>query len=235
MHAQPGATTIPTTTATRRKVRFSLRGLILATAMLCTVASHVMTSWELRRVRQEARRLRDELGYLTVTDPNEVHAVALAPEAGYATKHWRWRLHLPADRKFRVCYKFAGLPVEGLPDDNDGFFDDVAGEMSLAASAVREPTGSWRLVLHYDSPRNPYPQTRTQTIENDGWLAEDASMSWSQAGAKTTESVEPGEPMVLLRLRRSKAVTFAGGGTGQTVEANPTEGLMLWIEEVHRR
>jgi hypothetical protein len=200
---------------------------------LCAVVSHVLTSLQLRELRKEARGLRDELGYLTITDRDKLHAIALAPEEGYASKRWRWRLHFPEGRPFRVCYKFTDLPVEGIPDDGYEFFSDVSGELTFSAAAVREPTGGWRLVLHYQAPGAPYPETRTQIIPSDSWLAEDASMSWDQAGAQTTESVDEGEPMVLLRLRRSKTVNV-GGAAGVTVETEPTDGVMIWIEEEKR-
>jgi hypothetical protein len=190
-----------------RRVRFSLRALLLMTALLCTVASHTWTSYELHKLRQEAQRLRDELGYLTIKDGDLVHAIALAPEEGSTTKRWRWRLHLPPGRRFRLYYKFSELPVDGLPRGNDGFLEDLPGAATLTASAVREPTGAWRFVLHWDSARNPYGQTHMQAITPDKWLREDASLSWDLAGSDTTESVPQGEPMVLLRLRPSKIVT----------------------------
>ncbi len=218
--------------ASGRRVRFTLRELILMTALLCTVVSHVRTSYELQGLRQEARRLRDELGYLTIEDDAKVHAIALTPEQSYTAKRWRWRLHLPSGQRFRVVYKFSELPVEGLPRDNDGFFDDLPSETTLSASAVREPTGAWRFVLHYDKPLSPYGQTRIQAIAPDDWLKEDVSLSWDLAGSETTESVERGEPMVLLRLRPSKNIVTPGGMPGLTIDTEPTDGLMLWIEEV---
>jgi hypothetical protein len=55
-------------------------------------------------------------------------------------------------------------------------------------------------------------------------------MSWEQAGAQTTESVDAGQALVLLRLRRTATVNV-GGATGVTVDTNPTDGVMIWIEE----
>lgn len=231
MSSPATGTAAPAKTTRKRRMRFSLLALILVTALFCIVLSHVLTSRELYHVRQEAKRLRDELGYLTIADESKLHAIAIAAEEGYFSKRWRWRIYFPAGREYRVCHKFVDLPTDGIPDDNYEFFSDVAGEMTLAASAVREPDGSWRLVLHYNSPGGPYSQTRSQVIAGDAWLREDASMSWNQAGAETTDSVEPGEPMVLLRMRRVQSVTLPGGAQRQMVDANPTDGLMLWIEE----
>jgi hypothetical protein len=215
----------------RRRIRFSLRGLLVGTALLCAVVSHVLTSVALRQSRQEARLLRDELGYLTISDPDMLHAIALAPEEGYASKRWRWRLHFPPGRKFRVCYKFTEIPDEGISGDEYEFFsNDVGGESTLSASAVRDPSGGWKLVLNHEAPGSLQPQARWQVITNDSWLTDDASMSWDQAGAETTESVDAGEPLVLLRMRRTKSINV-GGTTGITVDSDPTDGVMIWIEE----
>lgn len=217
-------------TRRERRFRFSLRGLILVLALFCAVVSHVLTSVELRRVRNDARLLRDELGYLSVTDQRKLHVIAVAPDLGYTTKRWRWRVHFPEGRRFRVCYKFTELPMDGIPNDMYEFFNDVQGEVTINASAVRDPGDRWKFVIGYEDKMN-LNQTRTQTIPNATWLADDASMSWSIAGDDGTVSVDIGNPLELLKLRRTKTVTSPTGGTGTTVETNPTDGIQLWIEE----
>ncbi len=82
-----------------------------------------------------------------------------------------------------------------------------------------------------------FTQTRTQVIPNGSWLTDDSSMSWSQAGSGTTESVEAGEPMILLRLRRTQEVRMRtlGGAKRYTVNPTPTDGIMVWIKEPKKR
>ena len=96
----------------------------------------------------------------------------------------------------------------------------------MNASAVRDQQGVWKLVLDCDNGPNI-----TMPLHDATWLEDDTSVTISQAGKRGTESVDPGKPLVLLRLRRSKKVEVAGKVIGQTVEMNPTDGMMLWIEE----
>jgi hypothetical protein len=234
MPPQIGDPAHPAALPARRRIRFSLRGLILVTALLCAIVSHVLTSVELHQVRREASRLRDELGYLTIGDKDKLHAIALASEEGHTARRWRWRLYFPAGRAFRVCYKFSDLPAEGIPNDNYEFFTGAPGELTFSASVVREPAGDWRLVLGAKSDDDPFRQVRTQVIPEAPWLTDSGAMSWSQAGESTTESVGAGEPLVLLRLRQTRQVTTPGGATGSAVDPKATDGVMIWIEEANQ-
>jgi hypothetical protein len=201
--------------------------------------SHVLTSYQLHQVRQEARRLRDELGYLTITDNRKLHAIGLASYEGFTSKSWRWRVHIPAGRRFRVCYSYEDIPEEGVPTDMYHFFDTVDGEFIFSASAVRDPAGAWSLAMgtRYDPVK--YPQSRWESLKslgrslpipNAAWLEDNLPMGWYSVGSRTTESVEIGEPLVMLRLRRQK-----GTHVTQTNDPNPTDGIMIWIEEVNSR
>ena len=47
--------------------------MLLVIALLATIAVHVHTSLKLRRAEYEAASLRNELGYLTISDPDQIH------------------------------------------------------------------------------------------------------------------------------------------------------------------
>ena len=98
-------------------------------------------------------------------------------------------------------------------------------------SAVPALDGTWKLVLDTKGAGGRFAQTYTQIIPHDSWLADDTSMSWSQAGEATTESVAVGEPVILLRLRRTKEVQTPGGAMDHTYDPDPTDGIMVWIQE----
>src|SRR6185436_9700166 len=150
----------------------------------------------------------------------------------HAERRWRWRLHFPSDRPFRVCCKFADLPESGVPQSGapggNQVLYDMKGDFTLNASAVKDQNGVWKLVLDCDNGPGI-----TMPIHGASLLEDDLSTTISQAGRRGTESVDPGKPLVLLRLRRSKKVEVNGKVIGQTVEMNPTDGIMLWVEEMN--
>jgi hypothetical protein len=214
-------------------MKFSIRDLLLVTVIVALTigwwVEHRAVSRlaeEKARTEQEVKQLRDQLGRLTVADEKKLHAIAIAPDLARVEKRWRWRLHFPSDRPFRVCCAFSGLPQSGVPAGDQVLYD-TKGEFTLNASAVKDQQGVWKLVLDCDTGPNI-----TMPIQNATWLDDNLSVTISQTGKRGTESVDPGKPLVLLRLRRSKNVEVGGKVIGQTVEMNPTDGIMLWVEEM---
>jgi hypothetical protein len=208
----------------KRGLRFSLRGLILVSALVCAVVSHVRTSLELRRTKEEAKLLRNELGYLTITNTDHVHAIAVAADEAWARKQWKWKLHLPEGRRFDIHCKTTDLPSSDLPSDRV-VLSGVTGDLTLSVSAVRSPKGEWQVVQQCDSGAN-----LTSPISNATWLEKDESATFDQTGKDFTKSVAPGEPLVLLRVRVAKKVPV-GGGMGVTMDPKPTDGIMVWVKE----
>lgn len=207
-------------------LRFSLRGLILVSALICAVVSHVRTSLELRRTMKEAELLRNELGYLTITNADHVHAIAVGTDEAWARKQWRWKLHLPEGRRFDIYSKTTDLPYSDIPNGNIAL-SGVTGDLTLSVPAIRNPKGEWQLVQQCDTGEN-----LALPIPNAAWLEKDESATFDQTGKNSTKSVVPGKSLVLLRVRVAKKVQVAGGGTGVTVDPNPTDGIMVWVKEV---
>jgi hypothetical protein len=211
-----------------RPSRFSLRGLILISALICAVVSHVRTSLELSQTKKEAEVLRNELGHLTITNANHVHAIAVGTDEAWAKKQWRWKLHLPEGRRFDICCKMSELSESDIPKGNV-MLSGVTGDLTLSVSAIRNPKGEWQLVQQCDTGEN-----LTSPISNSAWLEENQSATFDQTGKKSTKSVDPGEPLVLLRVRVAKKVPVAGGRMGVTMDPKPTDGIMVWVKEANR-
>jgi hypothetical protein len=92
----------------------------------------------------------------------------------------------------------------------------------LTVAVNRNHLGQWQLICD-DGKHNSamrLPEDKTQ------WLETTAGRGWRLAGKGATASVSQGDPLFLIRLRKSKEVN---GGT--TVDMNPTDGILVWISE----
>lgn len=59
------------------RVKFTVRQLLVAVAMLVLVVSNVVTSLEVWSLRETNLRLKDELGHLTISNDALVHVTKL--------------------------------------------------------------------------------------------------------------------------------------------------------------
>ena len=202
--------------------RFSMGTMLLVIALLATIASHVHTSLKLRRAEHEAASLRNELGYLTISDPDQIHALALPTFEGM---QWRWRIHLPSGNQYRIRWSAENIPADGLPKESS--YDDItfsrvpAEPFILTVALHRDHLGAWRIAWEHPEHNSSIPlkAPRTDCLETP------TGRGYQIAGKGETESADPDEPFVLVRVRRSKQVPG-----GVTVDPDPTDGVMVWIE-----
>lgn len=225
--------TEPTPPPVRRgPPRFSLRGLLLITAIVAIALSHWRTSHELRCVRTDLTTARNELHYIDAPDDDHLYAVELP---AYDSMVWRWRLQLPATGRYRIAWALSSeIPESGMPTSGVHYaepFRDNSGQplpggepfiFNLALAKASQD----RWALTY----GPGRQITTRYLTDPpGWLEGKTDVGWGGrvAGSDGTVTVEPDQPLVLLRHRKSKQVPG-----GSTVEMNPTDGLMVWVEAV---
>lgn len=201
------------------RFRFSLASFLLASALVCVSVSHLITSRQLARTRDALTVAHNELGILSIDDPDRVHALSLpAPNRS----QWRWRIQLPDSQKFRLCYLVGSIPPTGLPDDRSSagsstsILTDRNGQISepfiLNAALAKDELGDWKLKFA------THAVSILPKIENPpDWLdmKPRPSITWV-AGRSSTEDGASKEPYVLLRYYKSKS--------------NPTDGIVVWIE-----
>src|SRR5690606_31982136 len=93
-----------------------------------TIAALAVTVWrqsfEAEPLRQEVRRLRQELGHLTIDDENKIYAIQV-PSADLNTK--RFRVYLPKNRKFLLCSRIHTIPGRKLGQSRKEWFADKKG------------------------------------------------------------------------------------------------------------
>jgi hypothetical protein len=79
------------------------------------LAAAVIVIWqlyaELAPLRGEVRRLRDELGILSIEDPNRIYVVAV--DADMEDRTWKWRVHLPKSRTYKINVATSRIPATG--------------------------------------------------------------------------------------------------------------------------
>jgi len=98
--------------ASRLRPRFSLLTLLLLTTIVAMVTALWQQHPRYAPLRDEVRKLRNEVGSLTVDDPTKPHAIEV--ETG-EPNHWRWRVYIPEQGNYRVhCYG-DHIPKNGIP------------------------------------------------------------------------------------------------------------------------
>jgi hypothetical protein len=204
----------------RRPIRFSLRTVFLLVTLVALVISLWINSRELRQAKKEVQKLRDECGYLTILDAKKAHAIAVRR---LGSLRWAWRIYLPADRQFRLCSSTKLVPAIGIPTDRGYSMLHRTGEFLLEAGVEKDERGQWKLCLQI-------PGHGESTGIGD-WRDHASSWSSDGVGPGQTCSFEPGQSLVLLRLRVSEEVRHANGTIRRSPQG-PADGLMIWIEEI---
>jgi hypothetical protein len=219
----------------RLRPRFSLATLILAATIVCLLVALWATSRRLQETRlelalaqDELQKYRNELGYLTISDSNKVHAIGVRTPGRL---RWRWRVYLPENRRFRLHTVTGGVPKDGIaaPGKRTGMSSTIqSGECLLHAYVERGHNGKW--LLFVDKPSG---SGSVSIPENEGrWVEEGLGWSIQQIKPGSMQVFEPGRPAVLLRLRVHTIVEkHEDGRTSQRAPEEPCDGLMIWIEE----
>lgn len=213
-----------------RRVRFSLVGMLTATLIVALAATNVVLYRRILELEPALDKLRNEVGELTVGDPELPHAIKIP---SYDDASFRWRLYLPAGKKFVLhCAASTSIPARGLPSIESGEyfmsweFDStrLGTDWIQAIAFDKDRQGDWRLVLSRESEGRSV--TRLLPDEMQGWLEEEQSPALIISGQGATVSANPGEPLILFWQLRKKIVPDGP----EIVE--PTTGVVVWIEEL---
>jgi len=202
--------------------RFSLRGLVLLTAIVALAVSHFIASARLKTVSEENRLLRQEVNRYPLQDESLLHVAALQSTDNLA---WRWRLHVPANGRFVLRTEFANLPESGLPTKLGYVGDELPkGDVFVTVSVEKDRDQRWTVVTLVPSPK--VKSRFFIPASNSTWIEQRASFGVRQMGMDGVKAIPRGEVAVLLRARKSKIVA-----NGVTVDMNPTDGVMVWVED----
>jgi hypothetical protein len=205
----------------RRRFQFSLATLIwLTTVVACIAAVWAMyrdlqkAKADLRAAHVEVSKYRGEMGYLDVVDPGKVYARSHRKLADFK---WSWRLYLPESKMFHLCTAEHQLPAKDLPSKDYGWEPLDPGEHLIEASLDKTPEGQWYLHLVIDGS-----SSRSLRFALDNFTAGCSE----EAEIEPQLEVDPGSPVVLLRLRKTAIIDGLLQGVRE-----PCDGFMIWIEE----
>lgn len=213
-----------------KTISFSIASLLLLTALVAAVVSHVSVSRELAETKRELTELRNESLLLDAEDDSLFHAVSLPT---YGDLQWRWKVQLPVDGEYRIRYSFEAIPEQGFELQSqkmDHAFlgsngKPLAGGTPLVLElSIHKSNERWQI-----SANNGSRGTGMYLNDSPSWLETYSTVGWghSVAGKRKTQSGPNDARFQLLRMRKSKLV--AGGSE---VDMQPTDGILVWLERI---
>ena len=221
--------------ATRRRPRIS----ILTALLLLTIAGLATTVWrqsfEAEPLRQEVRRLRQELGHLTIDDENKIYAIQV-PSADSDTK--RFRVYLPKNRKFVLCSRIHTIPGKKSGQARREWFATLGGSGSTSTI----DSGEFTIDVYVKrSDEKPDHWNLHDNISGHGGGRVGSKMPWLNDRRVWTTGADVGfdkqierdadEGLVLFELRQGILKEFPGGhSVTPPDESKEQPGVMMWIE-----
>ena len=219
------------------RLRYSLATLILLATIVCLLVALWTTSRrfqeatvEAEMLRSEIRKYREEMGYLTISDPSKAHAIGVP---AHDSLKWQWRVYLPENRRFRLHVVTGGVPNDGVRGTGRRSGSESmirSGESLLYAAVQKDHRGKW--VFRVEEGDSGRGSTTVIQPTDERWIEGGSGWSTQQVNPGRTQSYEPGEPIVLLRLRGHEIgeKTDDGRTSGHPPD-EPCDGLMIWIDE----
>lgn len=189
-----------------------LSALLLMTIVGLTIV--VAQLWrEVGPLRKEVRRLRDEVGVISVDDPEKVHVIQVDTDEDLS---WKWRVWLPENRVYVVRGQGDQVPKEGFPDPGGSIWLREPGEHVIEYRIQRHrPNDRWHGEL----------KTRTASAGAGAqpWLNWPTRTATSGGVGKSTQSFDAGERIEIIRHRVSQ------NSDSSKIE-DPAAGFIIWLE-----
>lgn len=217
-------------------LRFSLLSLCILVAIACVAAA-----WYGMRTRERAaiekaakleatvksqqaeiRRLRAELGYLTIADRTKVHAVQLKCSEDY---HWKWRVYLPPGKPWKLCYVQGQIPGQGFENVPASSSTIEGGEFTVEALIRHDEEGQRRFVIV-----GPGSRVSQSLDEQKFERLKTAGFSATGIGFTQTEVLDPAGPIELIRLRQHREIPGPPGSHSFAGSDDPEFGFLIWVE-----
>jgi hypothetical protein len=213
------------------RAKFSLRTLLVLVAVICFAIGSYVVGRKLSDADREIRKLRNEVGVLTVDDPTKVHVIAVNVDE---PNTWRWRLFIPKGHKYSWNIAAENIPRhEPPPKSGTAGFSNMPywerdNELLVTAKLRKGDDGNWRLSVDPrigDSTSQLTGATLQISNEQIKWMTDGrgSGTDGQVAGDRGVSVREPEGPIILLQRRPTDA-------SGQP-SPNPMPGFMIWLKE----
>jgi hypothetical protein len=203
-----------------RRFRFSLLTVLFLFALIaCGI-----TIWQLWREigpqRQQLQQLRNEVGYLTIDDPKQFHAIEVLTNKDYS---WRWRIWVPEGQLVSARCAVGNVPRRGFPDKPRSI-NLEAGEHWITLELQHNPIDdSWTYVF-----ATPAARTVNTEIDKDQlWMNWGRSQEGGEGIGFTTATFPHDDSTYLLKRYR---VSRFEDPNPNLIDA-PTPGFIIWLEQ----
>ncbi len=219
------------------RVRYSLGTLLILMAVVGVIVGSYVVGTRLKQAERELKALRDETGWLAISDRSQVHVinVPVADIAGDERNTWRWRLFIPKGHKYSWNLAAEEIPQLEVPQkagvkviSNEPYWERD-NEVLVTATLRRQDDAHWRLTIESrigDSKNQMGAVSLTIPGEKLAWNTEGASTDGRVAGSRGTKLYDPSRPIILLQ-RRPLARQPDGSSKPSP---DPMPGFMIWLQ-----
>lgn len=217
--------------------RISLLSALVGMTIIGMVIVIVQLWHEVEPLRSEVDRLRQELGYLSVHDPQKIYAIRVPTnEAGVH----RYRIYLPTDRRFKIHTRIGTIPGRLPQQTKQEWFETLDG--SGSTSEIDSGEFTIDIAVRPDSEK-PDHWSLSHQVAGRGGGSVGTKMSWLNDRRVWSVSGEPvigkqieadsDDGLVLYALRKASIKEFPGGYSMYPPnDGAETPGLMIWISPV---
>jgi len=185
-------------------------------------------------LESQNRVLRQELGFLTITDPKQIHAVRLRTTA---RKAWRYRVYLPDGANYYFACQINSLPLEpNAPTVLNPPGPSTIGTIATNSVGIGRSPGEYvvTLSIHQDKAQWEYKlNVRKAGDAGDGSTGGSVIVdaegkwpnngNWNATGGVSNPVALPADklPLALLNYRAMS------GNMKSSMDSD--QGVMLWV------
>ncbi len=195
--------------------RFSLLSMFLTITLACLSIAHYMRTEEAAALEEENRRLRMELGEMTIGDPDKVYARQLATADPMVRK---CRVYLPPDGDFSLQVAF-GWPKLTFPQDRPrGPSRQLPrGEQFTLTVIFSFEDGAWKYMIYYPTVGHG----SSSPTYDFSWLKHSSTIPPHMPQRERTAD----GPIEILRIADNRPGAVVSG---------QVDGFMIWLQPANK-